>query len=133
MLDNPGSKALNEKLLEIIRLQRHYGVRLIVSTQEPTLMSDLIALSSVTIMHRFTSPEWLAALGKNIVIAKEEKQTLLQKIEGLKTGTALVYAPSAVLGRNEDATLVKGAGRLLTVKIRKRVTSDGGQSKLSVV
>jgi hypothetical protein len=58
MLPTPGAKALNETLVTTIRLQRHYGVRVVISTQEPTLLTDLIALCSVTVIHRFSSPEW---------------------------------------------------------------------------
>lgn len=57
---------------------------------------------------------------------------LLREIEGLKTGTALVYSPNAVLKRDEEGCLVKGLGRLIKVRVRKRVTSDGGQSILAV-
>jgi hypothetical protein len=53
-------------------------------------------------------------------------------IEGLKTGTALVYSPASVIGKDDDGLLIKGVGRLLEVKMRKRVTSDGGQSVLAV-
>jgi len=68
----------------------------------------------------------------------------MRTIEGLKTGTALVYAPNAVLGWKNAAGegskdkgngkngLVKGVGRMLKVSMRKRITSDGGQSVLAV-
>jgi hypothetical protein len=57
MLDAPGAKSLNESLLQTIRLQRHYGARVVIPTQEPTLSTDLIALYSITVIHRFSSPE----------------------------------------------------------------------------
>lgn len=128
MLKVPGAKELNEYLLRIIRIQRHEGVRVIVSTQEPTLLADLIALCSVTIIHRFSSPEWMTALKRHIDISDS---SVLQKVESLRQGNALVYAPNAVLGKNEDGSLIKGSGKLLEMKIRKRVTADGGQSVLA--
>ncbi|KAF2113849.1 hypothetical protein BDV96DRAFT_496095 [Lophiotrema nucula] len=130
MLNVPGAKALNESLLTTIRLQRHYGTRVIVSTQEPTLLTSLIALCSVVIVHRFTSPEWFAALKKHIIIPQEDEKDVIRAIEQLRTGTALVYSSNAVLGRNGDGTLDKGAGRLVVMKMRKRITFDGGQSIL---
>lgn len=60
------ASSLTESLLSIIRLQRHLGVRIIISTQEPTISPRLLDLSSVTIVHRFTSPEWLRALEQHL-------------------------------------------------------------------
>jgi hypothetical protein len=62
----------------------------------------------------------------------ENDNTLMQQIEGLNTGEALVYAPSAVLERNDDASLVKATGQLLKITIRKRITHDGGESIMAM-
>ncbi|PQE22832.1 P-loop containing nucleoside triphosphate hydrolase protein [Rutstroemia sp. NJR-2017a BBW] len=62
----PGAKQLTDHLKSIIRQQRHFGARVIVSTQEPLLLSDIIALASITVMHRFSSPEWFAVLKRHI-------------------------------------------------------------------
>ncbi|KAK4177555.1 hypothetical protein QBC36DRAFT_184757 [Triangularia setosa] len=59
-------QTLTENLLSTIRLQRHLGARVIISTQEPTISPKLLDLCSVTIVHRFTSPDWLTALGKHL-------------------------------------------------------------------
>jgi DNA helicase HerA-like ATPase len=132
MSATPGSKALTEAIRTTVRLQRHYGARLIISTQEPTLLTDLIALCSITVVHRFSSPEWFAAIKRHIPMAPDQYQATMVTIERLETGTALVYSPSAVLGQHEDRRLVKGAGKLLEVRMRKRITIDGGQSLLAV-
>ena len=50
------ASVFTDTLLSVVRLQRHMGVRVIVSTQEPTISTDLLNLCSVTIVHRFTSP-----------------------------------------------------------------------------
>lgn len=60
------SDALTQTLLETIRLQRHMGTRVIVSTQEPSVNPALLDLCSVTIVHRFTSPSWLATLRRHV-------------------------------------------------------------------
>ncbi|PQE22473.1 AAA-like domain protein [Rutstroemia sp. NJR-2017a BVV2] len=106
--------------------------RMIVSTQEPGLLADLIALSSITIMHRFSSPEWFSALKKHIPMDVLEENRLMGKIEKLRTGAALIYSPNAVLDIDEDGNLVKSTSKLLETHIRRRVTADGGQSILSV-
>ncbi|KAI8654426.1 C2H2-type domain-containing protein [Fusarium sp. Ph1] len=57
MTDNNEGQAFTESLLSTIRLQRHLGVRVIISTQEPTISPRLLDLSTITIIHRFTSPD----------------------------------------------------------------------------
>ena len=131
MHNTPGSKIFAEYLTGTIRLQRHKGARIVISTQEPTITTDLIALCSVTIMHRFTSPAWYAALRKHIN-AVEGDFEIMQCIEALDTGEALVYCPNAVLGKNEDESLIKPIGRLMKVHVRNRVTLDGGASIMAV-
>ncbi|KAI9686251.1 MAG: hypothetical protein M1822_003907 [Bathelium mastoideum] len=132
MLNVPGAKSLNEDLMRIVRMQRHYGARVVISTQEPVFLTELIALCSIAVVHRFSSPEWLNALKKHIPVLGENKHNFLQGIESLRTGTALVYSSNAVLGKNENGDLLKGTSRLLEVSVRKRVTADGGRSVLCV-
>jgi hypothetical protein len=131
MSDSPGSKFLTESLDSTIRLQRHLGTRVIISTQEPTVSTEIIALCNVSVIHRFTSPTWYAALKRHIS-ALDDNKALMQRIEGLGTGEALVYCPSTVLGKNDDGSLVKATGQLLKVNIRKRITQDGGESIMAV-
>jgi hypothetical protein len=117
--------------MHVIRLQRHQGVRVIVSTQEPTIATELIALCSIIFMHRFTSPAWYAALKQHINVV-ENNADIMQYVEALDTGEALVYSPNAVLGKNADGSLIKPTGRLMKVSIRNRVTLDGGTSIMAV-
>jgi len=134
MTDTPASKALTESLMGVIRQQRHYGARVIISTQEPSISPKLIDLCSITVMHRFSSPEWLDVLQKHIPVGDDEgdrgnKTKLLREIMRLKIGEALVFAPSAVFGANADAGGWRtGADELLKMRMRKRVTWDGGRS-----
>ena len=136
MLKVPGATKLSEHIQTLVRMERHYGVRVIISTQEPTLLTDLIALCSITIVHRFGSPEWLAALKKHIPITMmdQDERELMRDIERLRTGTVLVYSSKAVLGiaDTDDKELIKGSGKMLKVSVRKRLTSDGGRSVLAV-
>ena len=62
MTDTPASKALTELILSIIRQQRHFGARVIISSQEPTISPRLMDLCSMIMVHRFTSPEWFGVL-----------------------------------------------------------------------
>ncbi|KAI4685696.1 hypothetical protein J4E81_008848 [Alternaria sp. BMP 2799] len=132
MSDSPGSKFLADSLYHTIRVQRHLGTRMIISTQEPTVSTDLIALCNMTVIHRFSSPTWYAALKRHISALGDDDKALMQRIEGLETGEALVYCPNTVLAKNDDGSLVKATGRLLKVNIRKRITQDGGESITAV-
>ncbi|KAI1523523.1 AAA-10 domain containing protein, partial [Pyrenophora tritici-repentis] len=130
MGDTPGAKLFSDGLGRAIREMRHEGLRVIISTQEPTVANELIALCSVTIIHRFSSPTWYSALKKHIN-ALDEEQNIMHQIEELSTGEALVYAPTAVLKENDDGSLVKATGRFLKIDVRDRVTEDGGESRLA--
>jgi DNA helicase HerA-like ATPase len=132
MLDVPAAKDLNAVLLDTIRMQRHSGTRVLISTQEPTLLTDLIALCSIAVIHRFSSPEWFTAIRRHIRIPETEREELMERIEALPTGTAIVYSPKSVLERRDDGTIKQGTGIMLEVKMRQRITADGGKDVFAV-
>ncbi|KAK0753641.1 hypothetical protein B0T18DRAFT_313836 [Schizothecium vesticola] len=83
MNDSPECQTLTESMLATIRLQRHLGARVVVSTQEPTISPKLLDLCSVTVVHRFTSPDWLEALRKHLAGVSTAAR-LLEKAEKLQ-------------------------------------------------
>lgn len=150
---NASSEAstLTETLLATVRLQRHLGARIIISTQEPTVSPKLLDLSSVTIVHRFTSPGWLRTLedhlagaaSKLLTIEEDEEevsgnQSVAKRVFGeivkLRVGEALLFSPSAVVG--VDGLGKKGLRRLgatfLKIRVRSRLTTDGGKSVMAI-
>ncbi len=56
------SQKLSNSLIATIRLQRHLAARIIIATQEPTIDPRLLDLCSITLVHRFSSPEWMKVL-----------------------------------------------------------------------
>ncbi len=178
MGDSAECQSLTDNLLRAIRLQRHLGSRVFISTQEPTISPKLLDLCSVTIVHRFTSPGWLKALEKHVAgvstVAQESSKAggpgnvekaenaekassdidvatlslgkenptreLFSRIIGLLVGEALLFAPTAAIGIEDmspdsppTATSVKWLGHgILKVRIRKRVTADGGRTILAL-
>lgn len=123
MTDTVESELLTARLLENIRVQRHVGIRVIISTQEPTISPKLLDLCSVTIVHRFTSPDWMQSLRQHLAGAsiapvatdevfengdgnitnirpssKELATELFHKIVALRRGEALLFCPSAIIG-----------------------------------
>jgi hypothetical protein len=58
---------LTKCLLTLAREQRHLAMRLIISTQEPTVVPPvLLDLCTVAILHRFSSPSWWEHLAKHV-------------------------------------------------------------------
>ncbi|KAI1631482.1 hypothetical protein F4809DRAFT_657890 [Biscogniauxia mediterranea] len=93
---------LTRTLLATIRLQRHLGVRVVVSTQEPSVSPRLLDLCSATVVHRFTSPAWMGVLRGHLAARDGGKdggqQQLFDEVVSLKFGEALLFAPSALVG-----------------------------------
>lgn len=161
---------LTQTLLSSIRLQRHLGTRVFISTQEPTISPALLDLCSITIVHRFSSPEWLRCLRQHLAALDKDNLDLDVESEGsernsngqkeifgqivkLRVGEALLFAPSAIVGvEKKDAVAGKiqsvfgmdakvksgeevetrrlGVG-YLKIKIRARLTADGGKSVMA--
>ena len=179
MMGTASAQRFTDTLLSAIRLERHLGTRVLISTQEPTISSKLLDLCSITIVHRFSSPEWLSFLKSHIAAAGQEgKMDLMARIVGLNCGQAFVFAPGGLMTAQEvkkhedgegegkdgsavemlcektkpmmegiekkmDEMKVSGGGwghpkmekmclRYMKVKIRKRVTADGGMSLLAI-
>ena len=153
------ASAFTETLVSVVRLQRHLAARVIISTQEPTISTTLLNLCSVTIVHRFTSPEWLRILknhiagasdspfsSKKIITAYPERQdqengetenysaSLFSRIVHLRVGDALLFCPSAIIeaGVEDDhVNYYRLGANYLGVRIRSRLTLDGGRSVIS--
>ncbi len=126
----------------MIRLQRHLGTRVIIATQEPTISPSLLGLSSMTIVHHFTSPAWLEVLISHLAAVSSEGeasrrggQDVLKKIVGLHVGQALVFSPSAMVGvgpnGNGSVRMLKLGMQYIKVLVRIRTTTDGGRSILA--
>lgn len=144
MNDSGEAGTLTEQLIATIRLQRHLGARVIISTQEPTVSPRLLDLCSVTVVHRFTSPDWLAALRKHLAGAsaasrimeeagedgdrQDAAEELFARVVRLRVGEALLFAPSAVLELEEGFRARKLNHSVLKIRVRKRITDDGGRS-----
>ncbi|KAM0126316.1 hypothetical protein ACHAO1_010128 [Botrytis cinerea] len=150
------ASTLTNTLLSTVRLQRHLGARVIISTQEPTISHSLLDLSSVVIVHRFTSPEWLKSLklhlagaasnsldgedtdSSDLVSSREKSdgaKRLFAEIVQLRVGEALLFSPSAMIDAEVDCNGTVALRRLgdsfLKIRIRMRLTTDGGKSVIA--
>ena len=144
MSSTASASTFTENLLSVIRQQRHLATRVIIATQEPTISPKLLDLSSMTIVHRFTSPEWLAALKSHLAgvagvcdESKRDIKEIFRTIVNLDVGEALLFSPSAMLKVAEgvgskDKELVQKLGMAyVKMRVRKRLTADGGRSILA--
>ena len=128
------ARKLITDLVSIIRQQRHLGSRVVLATQEPTVSGDLLDLCNVSIVHRFTSPQWYSKIRQHLAGAHVDGRNddgIFREIVKLSTGEALVFCPTAVLGRDHDS----GKPRPLQdayfkLSVRPRISIDGGQSVL---
>ncbi len=143
MSESRAASTFTESLLTIIRQQRHLATRVIIATQEPTISPKLLDLSSMTIVHRFTSPSWLQALkthlagiSNNDESSQRDVSEIFKEIVNLEAGQALLFSPSAILDTVNDQ---EGEGyinlrpkklglRYVKLRVRKRLTADGGRS-----
>ncbi|KIK08362.1 hypothetical protein K443DRAFT_672389 [Laccaria amethystina LaAM-08-1] len=136
------SSGLTNALLRLVRQQRHLAMRVIISTQEPTVVPPvLLDLCTVAILHRFSSPSWWQHLIQH-VSADFSQSDAFDKLVNLQTGQAIVLAPSAI-GVFEESGDVESSRprpsyeslsyfgrRYIIMKTRRRVTEDGGASVL---
>lgn len=157
MTDTSPAQKLTDNLLSVIRQQRHLATRVLISTQEPTISPKLLDLCNVIIAHRFTSPEWLSFMKRHLaaIAVEAESNDLLARIVGLNEGEAYLFAPAGIISNRdfepiysqeypergegeeeeEDEDESEDVGKLglgyLKIKVRKRLTEDGGKSILA--
>ncbi|KAI9766483.1 MAG: hypothetical protein M1835_007179 [Candelina submexicana] len=148
MTTSAAATQFTDSLLHTIRLQRHLATRIVIATQEPTISPKLLDLSTMTFVHRFTSPSWLTTLEAHLAGAsalsgdgeKRNIKKIFKTIVDLNVGEALLFSPSAMLdvandnleNRHDEGRLVKLGTKYLKVRIRKRITADGGKSVMAI-
>lgn len=142
------SGRLTSSLLTVIRQQRHLGTRVVVSTQEPTVVpSKFLDLCSIVIAHRFSSPKWLKTLAEHVSTANSSQNDLFDKVAplaisfaycslvrrpltqpafqivSLETGQAVLFAPNGLCARRCAATAPAATWYAETEAEQQRCTS----------
>ena len=141
MTSTTAATTFTDKLLQLIRQQRHLATRVVISTQEPTISPRLLDLCTVTIVHRFTSPQWFCTLREHLAgvstaeglggETKRDARSIFAEIVELEPGEALMFCPSAVLDWIEGEAPSKLGMEWLKIRVRRRLTEDGGRSILA--
>ncbi|KAJ7773964.1 hypothetical protein B0H16DRAFT_1510550 [Mycena metata] len=131
-LVNSDTARLTQSLTNTIRLQRHLATRIVIATQEPTVIpATILDLASTIICHRFSSPAWCAHLAKH-VSAGSDSAAWHEEVMLLGTGDALVFSPAAVTATGEDGGVRLLGREHIKLRVRPRLTLDGGASLLAV-
>jgi len=112
---------LCDDVTHLVRQMRHYGVRVLVSTQNPMILPhELLELCSFTILHRFFSRVWFDHLRSRLNLTPET----LQECCNLRTGEAVVYCSQAKI--LEPAPISVIGPKTYRLLIRERLTRDNG-------
>jgi DNA phosphorothioation-dependent restriction protein DptH len=111
-----------QAIVDTVRVMRHEGMRVLISTQSPTTMPpELLELTSMTILHRFQSAEWAKYLSSKVTLPEGS----FEKIKALEQGQALV------LSTQLSSHLTEDCADCITVNVRPRLTRDLGASRLN--
>jgi len=101
---------------------RHQGVSVLIASQDPpSLPNAIIELSSVVVLHRFNSPQWLKHIQKSISALSDLTPA---QMASLSQGEAFLWAAKA--------TERVFSQKAIRVRFRPRVTQHGGSTKTSV-
>ena len=93
----------------------------------------MLDLASFIVCHRFTSPSWCRHLARHVSAGDNaETAQWFQDVMLLATGQCVVFSPSALVMTSNDSS-VRLLGRdYLKLRVRPRLTLDGGTSLLAV-
>ncbi len=121
----PGCVELSNAIVDTVRLMRHEGIRVLISTQSPlTMPPELLELTSVTVLHKFQSADWAKYLGSKVTLPPDG----FHEIQSLGQGQALLLSTQISAPNNvgeEERSVVNH----LKVNIRPRLTLDLGASR----
>jgi DNA phosphorothioation-dependent restriction protein DptH len=113
---------LISQVVETIREMRHQATSIVIASQDPlSVPRSVIELTSVLILHRMTSPQWLKHL-KTAITALDDLSE--GQLAALQAGDALVWAQ-----RSTDKRFTQ---RPYKIQIRPRFSLHGGGTKTAV-
>lgn len=116
------NRDLTSHIVDVIRQMRHQGVSVLIASQDPpSLPNAIIELSSLVVLHRFNSPQWLKHIQKSITALSDLTP---QQMATLSPGEAYVWA-------------TKSTERIFTqkavkIRFRPRLSQHGGSTKTAV-
>lgn len=110
------------QVVETIREMRHQATSVVIASQDPlSVPRAVIELTSILLLHRMTSPQWLKHL-KSAIGALD--QLTDAQVAALQPGEALVWA--------QRSTDKRFAQRPQRIRVRPRFSQHGGGTKTAV-
>lgn len=120
-LNESSSSGLAIEMVNISRQMRHQDMRMIVSTQNPSVLpAEMLELATVIVAHEFHSQHWFDCLQKRV----RADPNLFSNIAALQQGEAMVFARKTQLQQQ----FIQSTCLWHRVQIRRRLTCDGGAS-----
>ena len=129
-MSGSGTDGLSDSIVDTVRLMRHEGIRVAISTQNPMVLApELLELVTIAVIHRFHSADWFTYLSKKIplVSGEEDVEDIKAKIRLLPSGHALVFGVS----NNIQGLEYDNNSAMIRIAIRPRLTADRGASRLN--
>jgi hypothetical protein len=110
------NKDLTGNIVTAIREMRHKGVSILIASQDPpSLPNEIIELSSIVLLHKFNSPQWLKHIQKSIT---QLASLTPADMSILKPGEGFLWASKA-----SEKRVTNQPVKIIT---RPRVTKHGG-------
>lgn len=110
------NKDLTGNIVTAIREMRHKGVSIMIASQDPpSLPNEIIELSSIVLLHKFNSPQWLKHIQKSIT---QLISLTPVDMSALSPGEGFLWATKA----SEKSISIKP----VKISTRPRVTKHGG-------
>lgn len=110
------NKDLTNNIVIAIREMRHKGVNIMIASQDPpSLPNEIIELSSVVLVHKFNSPQWLKHIQKSI---NQLSNLTPNDLSMLKPGEGFIWASKATENSITNTPL--------KINTRPRFTKHGG-------
>lgn len=110
------NKDLTGNIVTAIREMRHKGVSIMIASQDPpSLPNEIIELSSIVLLHKFNSPQWLKHIQKSVT---QLSALTPADMSALMPGEGFLWSSKA----SDKAITVKP----VKISTRPRVTKHGG-------
>jgi hypothetical protein len=110
------NKDLTGNIVTAIREMRHKGVSIMIASQDPpSLPNEIIELSSIVLLHKFNSPQWLKHVQKSVT---QLSSLVPSDLSSLSPGEGFLWANKAT-----DKGI---SSKPLKICTRPRVTKHGG-------
>ncbi|MDR1501760.1 MAG: hypothetical protein LBT43_04820 [Prevotella sp.] len=109
---------LTESIVTAIREMRHKGVSLMIASQDPmSLPNAIIELSSIVLLHKFNSPQWVKHVQKSIT-----------QLSSLSAPEMAVLSPGEAYLWATKSTDKQVMNRPIKISTRPRITKHGGDT-----